>query len=61
MTYINGDHKKFRATFATHHGDKNAIPLPAAAFPDECKLQYSTDTQLITCHSKAQETRYTLL
>jgi hypothetical protein len=39
MIYVNGDHKKFRATFPTHDaGDKEVIPLPTAIFPDECEI-----------------------
>ncbi|KAI6174540.1 DB domain-containing protein [Aphelenchoides bicaudatus] len=38
MRYIDGDHKKFRATFATHQGEKQAIPLPSSPFPDETDM-----------------------
>lgn len=40
MTYISGDNKKFRATFATHHDGKEAIPLPTGPFPDESELNF---------------------
>ncbi|KAI6243104.1 DB domain-containing protein [Aphelenchoides fujianensis] len=38
MSFVNGDQKKFRATFAAHRGDKQAIPLPGGPFADESDM-----------------------